>query len=192
MTEETGFANWTLDRLTAQRDHLRSILLVSVGQSDRPQIREEYDAVCAEIAKRTEERPAMTETTRIWWGSGDGASLIGRVGTLEENAFLIVPPGIASEWALLSSLPGIDRKRGHADDPDTLKAEAERWLEEFVSSLGAIFPQPCPTEAVFSDGRVPCTLSRNHAEPHEFGDTVLPFASDIPGTTAAMAAREKE
>jgi hypothetical protein len=55
MTEETGFARWSLDRLTAQRDHLQAILLVSVGQSDRAQIREEYDAVCAEIAKRTEE-----------------------------------------------------------------------------------------------------------------------------------------
>jgi hypothetical protein len=50
--EETGFGDWSLDRLIAQRDHLQSILLVSVGQSDRPQIREEYDAVCAEIAKR--------------------------------------------------------------------------------------------------------------------------------------------
>lgn len=53
--EETGFGGWDLDRLTAQRDHLQSILLVSAGQSDRPQIREEYDAVCAEIAKRNEE-----------------------------------------------------------------------------------------------------------------------------------------
>lgn len=55
MAEETGFSDWDLDRLTAQRDHLQSILLVSVGQSDRAQIREEYDAVCAEIAKRSEE-----------------------------------------------------------------------------------------------------------------------------------------
>ena len=52
---ETGFGGWSLDRLTAQRDHLQSILLVSVGQSDRPQIREEYDAVCAEITKRSKE-----------------------------------------------------------------------------------------------------------------------------------------
>lgn len=52
---ETGFSDWSLDRLTTQRDHLQSILLVSSGQSDRAQIREEYDAVCAEIAKRSEE-----------------------------------------------------------------------------------------------------------------------------------------
>lgn len=55
MTDDTGFASWDLDRLNAQRDHMQSILLVSAGQSDRPQIREEYDALCAEIAKRTEE-----------------------------------------------------------------------------------------------------------------------------------------
>jgi hypothetical protein len=53
--KETGFGGWDLDRLTAQRDHLQSILLVSAGQADRPQIREEYDAVCAEIAKRSKE-----------------------------------------------------------------------------------------------------------------------------------------
>jgi hypothetical protein len=47
MAEETGFSDWPLDRLTAQRDHLQSILLVSAGQSDRPQIREEYDALPA-------------------------------------------------------------------------------------------------------------------------------------------------
>ena len=46
------FSGWALDRLITQRDHLQSILLVSAGQSDRPQIREEYDAVCAEITKR--------------------------------------------------------------------------------------------------------------------------------------------
>jgi hypothetical protein len=50
--ESPGFSGWTLDRLTAQRDHLESLLLVSVGQADRPQIREEYDALCAEITRR--------------------------------------------------------------------------------------------------------------------------------------------
>lgn len=33
----------------------------------------------------------------------------------------------------------------------------------------------CPVEAVFPDGRVPCTLPRGHAEPHAYGDTLLPF-----------------
>ena len=52
MTDETGFASWDLDRLLAQRKHLQSILLVSAGQADRPQIREEYDAMGAEITRR--------------------------------------------------------------------------------------------------------------------------------------------
>jgi hypothetical protein len=52
---ETGFGDWDLDRLIAQRDHLQSVLLVSAGQRDRPQIREEHDAMCAEIARRTQE-----------------------------------------------------------------------------------------------------------------------------------------
>ena len=48
-------------------------------------------------------------------------------------------------WAMVNSLPGMSDQiaRGIvADDPnaDKLKAEAERWLEEFVVSLGAIFP----------------------------------------------------
>jgi hypothetical protein len=55
MAEETGFSEWTLTRLTGYRQHLEQILLVSAGQSDRAQIREEYDAVRAEIAKRSEE-----------------------------------------------------------------------------------------------------------------------------------------
>jgi hypothetical protein len=52
---ETGFGDWDLSRLTALRDHLQSILLVSAGQPGRPQVREEYGAVCAEIAERAQE-----------------------------------------------------------------------------------------------------------------------------------------
>jgi hypothetical protein len=36
----------------------------------------------------------------------------------------------------------------------------------------------CPIEARFADGRVPCTLPRGHAEPHSFGDTLLPFEDE--------------
>ena len=50
---ETGFSEWPLSRLTEYRRHLEGILLVSAGQADRPQIREEYDAIRAEIARRT-------------------------------------------------------------------------------------------------------------------------------------------
>jgi hypothetical protein len=55
MAAETGFGEWPLARLAEYRKHLESILLMSAGQADRAQIREEYDAIQAEIAKRTEE-----------------------------------------------------------------------------------------------------------------------------------------
>ena len=43
--------------------------------------------------------------------------------------------------------------------------------------MGDVEPlNPCPHEAVFPDGRVPCTLPRHAAgEPHVYGDTLLPF-----------------
>jgi hypothetical protein len=41
---------------------------------------------------------------------------------------------------LTSDLPGQARKQQHGT-MEELKAEAERWLEEFVSSLGAVFPK---------------------------------------------------
>lgn len=44
---------------------------------------------------------------------------------------------------LTSDLPGQARKQQHGATEE-LKAEAERWLEEFVSSLGAVFPQGRP------------------------------------------------
>lgn len=40
---------------------------------------------------------------------------------------------------LTSDLPGWDRSQHHGT-PNELKAEAERWLSEFVASLGAVFP----------------------------------------------------
>ena len=53
------------------------------------------------------------------------------------------------EWALFcTTFPGAsaDMRYGGRDDsaPDRLKAEAERWLEEIVSSLGASFDPVLP------------------------------------------------
>jgi len=49
------FSGWTLDRLLAQRRHLEAILTLSAGQADpeRPQMRAEHKAICAEITRRT-------------------------------------------------------------------------------------------------------------------------------------------
>ena len=60
----------------------------------------------------------------------------------------VVPPPVTihcakrsyADWMLTAELPG-DARPGN--DLDELKAEAERWLERFVSSLGAVFAPLC-------------------------------------------------
>ena len=54
-TGRTDFSDCPLDRLLTMRRHLEAILLVGTGQKDpeRPQLRAEHEAVCAEIARRT-------------------------------------------------------------------------------------------------------------------------------------------
>lgn len=84
----------------------------------------------------------MTET-RIRWqddvlGSGEAD---GFTGTLAHPAFAIwKPPQAGGEWVLTSNLPGQEHDRSFDVAPDKLKAEAERWLAEFITSLGATFP----------------------------------------------------
>jgi hypothetical protein len=90
----------------------------------------------------------MTETKRIRWEpTVEGDSLIGYVGTLEPDIFLIwhanAGPG---EWRLTSHLPGQHEYHLYRDVAGILKAEAERWLEEFAASLGAMFPDALRAE----------------------------------------------
>jgi len=86
----------------------------------------------------------MTETTRIRWEPTQYGGWTGHVGTLEPWAYQIWKPGDETpEWRLTSALFGQYGRRVDNDNPGALKAEAERWLEEFVSSLGASFePEP--------------------------------------------------
>lgn len=49
----------------------------------------------------------------------------------------------------------------------------------------------CPREVVFSDGRVPCTLPRDHAEPHAYGATVLPFDGEDQEPAPAATGEEE-
>ena len=86
----------------------------------------------------------MTETAaRIRWEPAAGGGAFGYVGTRGTALFKVWQPregiGTAQPWAIKS-----DWMAGYATGaaPDTLKAEAERWLEEFTSSLGAVFPEP--------------------------------------------------
>ena len=105
----------------------------------------------------------MTET-RIRWeptepGSDDS---FGYAGTLDPAVFTIWAPRRDDEaWEVTSALPQLPGERHAVTDREEAVAEAEHWLEEFVSSLGAVFPEPAfefdedaePIEVRFAAGR---------------------------------------
>jgi hypothetical protein len=64
----------------------------------------------------------------------------GHVGTLAAQLFAIAAPLLETQgYLLMSRLPGMDFSCSRPALEEA-QAEAERWLEEFVSSLGASFP----------------------------------------------------
>ena len=79
-------------------------------------------------------------TERIRWEPTRNGGFEGYVGTLEPSAFTIWKYRSDVAWWTLTGNLGAMRECPHGDDPEALKAEAERWLERFVSSLGAVFP----------------------------------------------------
>jgi len=76
-------------------------------------------------------------TGHIRW-TDEPRTFVGYVGEIEPYLFQIWGSSDGSRWMLLSSLPGA-LTGSESDDPDELKATAERWLEQFISSLGASF-----------------------------------------------------
>jgi len=94
----------------------------------------------------------MTETTaRIrWQDDGLSGNHAGYVGTLAGPAFRIYSPDAAHDDWLLSVRVAAGSEFIYDDGPEKLKDEAERWLERFVSSLGAVFPED-DDSAVFGD-----------------------------------------
>lgn len=92
-------------------------------------------------------------TSRIRWEPNDDgrdytAAYRGYAGTSGVANFVIYPPaevlGRIREWVLRSDLPGQDHHFAEAPRREDLEPHAERWLEEFVTSLGAGFPPPPP------------------------------------------------
>ena len=84
--------------------------------------------------------PAKT-TARIRWEPTQYGGWTGHVGALETWLFQVwkPDPDFDKEWRLDSVLPG--QFAWHlTGEPEALKKGAEAWLEEFVSSLGAVFP----------------------------------------------------
>jgi hypothetical protein len=85
----------------------------------------------------------MTETTRIRWEPTKYGGWTGHVGTRAEESWLFQiwnAASVGGKWQLDSTLPGQFHSTVSAA-PDELKAEAERLLAGFVSSLGAFFPE---------------------------------------------------
>jgi hypothetical protein len=81
----------------------------------------------------------MTDRIR-WEPNGEGGAFFGYVGTLGKVFEICYAGAGAGNWRLTSGLSGQLRWEVFRDDPDALKAEAERWLEQFAASLGAVFP----------------------------------------------------
>jgi hypothetical protein len=94
----------------------------------------------------------MTETaTRIRWEQETAQDVNGYVGTLDTPMFQLwrtpcdYGDVLIGDWVLSSGVPKLASHHLHSSrDLDVLKAEAERWLERFVSSLGAVFPPESP------------------------------------------------
>ncbi len=86
----------------------------------------------------------------------DLGTVHGYIGSLESWEFELLRlyadygEHVIGSWILTAPLMR-DRRPVSGPDPEELKAEAERWLEEFVSSLGAVFPD----EAVQDSGWCP-------------------------------------
>lgn len=84
----------------------------------------------------------MTET-RIRWEPTKHGGWTGHVGTRAGTDWLFQiwsAAAVGGDWQLDSTLPGHFGQHSRADDPATLKADAEFMLEEFVAFLGAVFP----------------------------------------------------
>lgn len=92
-----------------------------------------------------DEGAATTSTTpRIRWEPTEFGGWTGYVGTVKAPLFSLRRRRIA--WVLTAAIPGTSYRiiRDDAKHPlppvTELKEQAERWLEEFVASLGAVFP----------------------------------------------------
>ena len=85
-----------------------------------------------------------TSPARIRWEKHEPGTAVmayaGHVGTAGLGVFAIFEPDApGDDHVLTAALPGMGNKRSYGT-PGELKAQAEWWLEEFASSLGAVFP----------------------------------------------------
>jgi hypothetical protein len=112
--------------------------------------------------------PAVSTTpetgSRIRWEPTE-YGFIGNVGTEELTVFRLwqQPPG---KWNLAADLPGDDL---NGPDPDKLKDDAEKWLEEVVLLFGASF-EPGARWSALGDWLYAQVQDANMAERAAFAD----------------------
>lgn len=97
---------------------------------------------------------------RIRWLPGPQAGLTeacGYVGSVEDVLFKLLRPVAGpppyDEWALSVKLPGQQHRASWGGSPEELKVIAEERLEEFVTALGAVFPDAGAVDATASTCR---------------------------------------
>jgi hypothetical protein len=84
----------------------------------------------------------VSETKRIRWEDAPAAGEArGYVGSLDTPVFRLWAPDADGDRVLFAFVAGALGDAYHGTDEDEQKARAERLLEEFASSLGAIFPE---------------------------------------------------
>jgi hypothetical protein len=81
----------------------------------------------------------LSATTRLRWEPGEDGILFGYSGTLKPWVFAICPPGSPGEFWMISTAFPLGQPRYVGSEKEA-RAAAERWLEEFTASLGAVFP----------------------------------------------------
>ena len=96
----------------------------------------------------TPETPAPPEAGRIRWEPNAPGGWCGYVATMEPWAFQIWHADAeGGPWRLDSTLLGQFGYHVDHPDPEALKLHAERWLAQFTTSIGAVFPKPAQMEA---------------------------------------------
>ncbi len=113
----------------------------------------------------------MTAPARIRWEPTPYGTVAGYAGSLGPQVFHLWQSPCdhgdvaLGEWELSAQFPASrdERWRAHGPDPGKLKAEAEEWLEEFVGSLGAVFPADLRTE-IKAERDAQDQLAADHAE----------------------------
>ena len=79
---------------------------------------------------------------RIRWEPNGDDRLIGYVGTYPDSAFLIYAPSqYQLQWLLSCRIPCPGNQLSYENSEGEAKARAETRLEEFVTSLGAVYPE---------------------------------------------------